>query len=176
MLRNQLKDCLLEISRLRTAIEGVMNDVKDLAQTVATNPVFQQQVLRIALPVGAIVAFDATTGCPNGWSPFERAGGRTLIGAGLHTNLDQSGHALSTYKVGDIGGEERHTLTLEEMPGHTHQLYKTDNGRGQGLYPDNHVMGESPRIEIPSSAAGGGKAHNTMPPFIALAYCVKNDS
>lgn len=59
---------------------------------------------------------------------------RVCVGAGL-------GNSLTTRNLGSIGGEENHTLSVNEMPSHTHSLsrrinpdngaFDTDNGHTQ---------------------------------------------
>lgn len=50
------------------------------------------------------------------WQPLDE--GRVLIGAN------------STYPVNSTGGEATHTLTIDEMPQHTHGLINLDNESG----------------------------------------------
>ena len=89
--------------------------------------------------------------------------------------------AGDTYSSGSEGGEATHTLTVEEMPTHNHNLYKsgTDGEAilsiGQdGTYPNANyaALGTSvkPFVEatIYISATGGGVAHNNMPPYLSV--------
>jgi len=103
--------------------------------------------------------------------------GRVPLGAG-------NGPSLSSYIIGDSGGEESHTLILSETPTHSH----TDAG---------HIHGES--IAVPSvgaaitgvpvpsatpgvgvtgsgsaalSSAGSGGAHNNRQPYLAINYLI----
>lgn len=81
----------------------------------------------------------------------------------------------STYNAGATGGEATHTLTINEMPSHRHQL--TANGDGPSLYPDwgktsgwgvpsKHLDGNGGIVS--SALTGGGQAHNNMPPYLAV--------
>ena len=86
--------------------------------------------------------------------------------------------AGSTYATGATGGEATHTLTVAEMPSHTHDIKapliqfpgidaattQTTNGR-----PD--VMMNFPNITIQNT--GGDGAHNNIPPYVALFYIMK---
>ena len=71
-----------------------------------------------------------------------------------------------SYHIGDSGGEATHTLTVEEMPSHTHStpvksgLYTTIEGSGNTWVPiyNNEYVGYS----------GGGQAHNNMPPYLVV--------
>lgn len=119
-----------------------------------------------SLPSGAVVAFDSE--CSDGWQEYRLGAGKFLLGAGKGKKLH------------DVGGEENHTLTEEEMPNHNHKngpgqylvrvtggdtvLSNTDNSPGEINIRHGNVIRE----------AGGGKPHNNMPPYIALHFCKKD--
>lgn len=90
--------------------------------------------------------------------------GRSPFGAG-------TGTGLSARSLGDKGGEERHTLTISEMPAHTHgiQFWGTSGGN-YGLV-DSINTGSSGYSNTQST--GGGNPHNTMPPFVVVRFCIK---
>ena len=73
--------------------------------------------------------------------------------------------AGDTYAAGTVGGEATHTLTKEEMPSHTHTTYRTMSGEsGSAIYVPSQ-SGTASGVE--TTAAGGGQAHNNMPPYKA---------
>lgn len=72
--------------------------------------------------------------------------------------------------VGDAGGSETHTLTEGEMPAHDHSI---DQVVGVGGTP-NPIPAIVPSV-IPlvlTNSAGGGNAHNNMPPYVVLLPCI----
>ncbi|MGN0804070.1 MAG: phage tail protein [Candidatus Coproplasma sp.] len=76
--------------------------------------------------------------------------------------------AGSTYAAGTSGGEATHTLTIAEMPSHTH----TQSGGSSGVNDDGNLIqrGYSATLKPVANASntGGGQAHNNMPPYLAV--------
>lgn len=111
-----------------------------------------------AYPVGAIYlsVLDANPAALFGGT-WERIGGRFLLGAD------------STYAAGSTGGEAKHTLTVDEMPRHNHEI---DNLNASGsATPFMTVQAQDKRGfggNVQTMYAGGGKAHNNMPPYLAV--------
>lgn len=133
------------------------------------------------VPVNAVMAFDTRDGCPSpGWRNFDKALGRTIVGADFPNwsgarHLDEKNRTLSPRKPDDVGGEEIHLLTAEELPSHTHEITLPKKwGTKAGADAGGWGNGEAPNGDATFSTkppAGGNKPHNNMPPFIALIFC-----
>lgn len=111
-----------------------------------------------AYPVGAIYlsVTDVNPAALFGGT-WERIGGRFLLGAD------------STYTAGSTGGEATHTLTVDEMPRHDHEI---DNLDASGnATPSMTVQAQDKKGfggNVKTMYAGGGKAHNNLPPYLAV--------
>ncbi len=101
---------------------------------------------------------------------WERIEGRFLLGAS------------SKYAAGTIGGEADHQLTVAEMPSHVHG-YNLHYG-GVGTSRDDISNGKIAGATYGASTggrvyydnmhgAGGDKAHNNMPPYLAVYIWVR---
>lgn len=110
-------------------------------------------------PVGMYVWLAVETDPATLWGGtwVRQAEGLTLVSAG------------DNYPLNSTGGETTHTLTIDEMPEHTHGL-KMSKGIGNYYSPPwgDGVEETSPTTVVQS--AGGGQAHNNMMPYKA-AYC-----
>lgn len=122
------------------------------------------------VPVGAVVAFDEPRGCPEGWRDMGPSwGGSTLVAAVRDAN--------NTFGFRRTGGARTHSLTMREMPRHSHRTDHALSGTSLQWWDS------SKRHPVPVSAArsasrfdfvqGGGEPHNNMPPYIALYFCKK---
>lgn len=89
--------------------------------------------------------------------------GRALIGAGT------GGGGVSTRLVGESGGVETHVLTVAEMPAHTHMQKRGVGGTvGTGTFSSTWDQSD-----LSTGSAGGGGAHQNMPPWAAVNVIVK---
>lgn len=96
--------------------------------------------------------------------------GRFLLGAGAN------------HSVGDTGGEKEHTLTVNEMPNHTHNFNYVNNDRGVSwssnaindwgsAYSSDAAVdmqigaGWSSTGYLTLIGTGGNQPHNNMPPY-----------
>lgn len=140
----------------------------------------EQANLLAAYPVGAIyisvVPSSPVTLFGGEWEALPE--GRVLLTQG------------ESYPAGSTGGEATHTLTVDEMPAHSHNASTNNAGNHSHTldygYDDNDAANSSVdscwnvQKQISTSQAGthshtvtientgGGQAHNNMPPYLAV--------
>jgi microcystin-dependent protein len=147
-----------------------------------------------------LVAFDIT---PRGWAdcngqllPINQNQalfsllGTTYGGNGITTFAlpDLRGrvpmHAAAALQLGQQGGEEAHTLTIAELPVHTH-LFNASNSAGNEVTPEGNVPARDANSEkgygpvsnttmdpAAIGSAGGGQPHENRMPYMALHYII----
>lgn len=120
-----------------------------------------KQLLDVFYPVGTIyesVKPDSPSTFMGGtWSRF--GNGRVLVG------VDETD---PTFNVPlQIGGEKAHTLSIQEIPSHTHGF----RGGGENNYvrvEPSSTYGYSGNSDKTTTATGGGQAHNNLQPYVTV--------
>lgn len=81
------------------------------------------------------------------------------------------------HAAGTSGGEETHTLIIDEMPAHSHQYNRLPQSWGNTDYSGNIQANFNSSVRLSSNTeyvqtwnTGGSKPHNNMPPFRSV-YC-----
>lgn len=122
-----------------------------------------------AVPSGVITMWSGSpSNVPSGWTLCDGSDGtpdlrnRFIVGAG------------GSYNAGDTGGSASVTLSVSEMPAHSHDYSryagaKQYNTAGSTEYGDNTENYGSNT----TSEAGSGNAHENRPPYYALAFIMK---
>lgn len=135
-----------------------------------------------AAPTGTIVAYGGTS-APAGWLLCDgrSIGGNSalagVLGRAQVPDLrDRFVLGAGTRARHATGGEASVTLTVEQLPAHTHEYIDPTTGGYKGLAHDGSGSTAEYAHEGPkgiTSATGGGQAHNNMPPFYVLTYIIK---
>jgi microcystin-dependent protein len=96
--------------------------------------------------------------------------GRTPVGFG------------QSFAMGQVGGEETHTLTQLEVPSHSHQI--NAGGTAAALKPNNALLGSAgTAIYTPATslvtmksatltAFGGSQPHENRQPYLVMNWCI----
>lgn len=170
MVNGQMIDWLGGVSKAELA--------KALDLKLEDNPNYREIVAQMrnhgpgggtAVPAGLVIA--STLECSdlepkNGWSEYELARGRTIIGVNLH-----SAHGLSKRDLEDDGGAETVTLIEAQMPRHRHPV-RYGPGADIGIGPVKYLLATGD-LESATAFVGGNQPHENMPPYIALYFCEK---
>lgn len=115
-------------------------------------------ILKTVYPVGAIyMSMSATSPATLFGGTWVQITGRFLFAAN------------SAYKVGATGGEEKHALTINEMPSHDH-TWCTNYCWNTGSAATAPAWGvkNATTSKGKTTATGGGAAHNNMPPYLVV--------
>jgi microcystin-dependent protein len=93
-------------------------------------------------------------------------------------------HVGSGHTLGERGGEQAHTLSIAELPEHTH-VVNASSSPGNEAVPTGTLLSSPLNLTYrppensltsltPATVAnvGGGQAHLNMQPFLTLSFCI----
>jgi len=92
-----------------------------------------------------------------------------------------NGPGLTPRTLGEVGGEENHTLLISETPNHTHAISASTAGATQpsangGVWCDNAnaYSTAAPDIFVPTGdfSSVGGQPHENRSPYLTLNWCI----
>jgi microcystin-dependent protein len=97
--------------------------------------------------------------------------------------LHQGSNGVSTYVIGQKGGVETVTVTINQFPAHTHALLGSTADAGTNIPTGNTLGGNvsayttvAPTIAMNNamigSSGGGSQAHNNLQPFLVLNWVI----
>lgn len=95
-------------------------------------------------------------------------------------------HVGAGHTLGERGGEQAHTLSISELPTHTHVLSASStagnapvpNGPSGNILAStpNQIYGPPTSLVAMNTASvtniGGSQAHLNMQPFLTLSFCI----
>lgn len=91
-------------------------------------------------------------------------------------------HVGSGHSLGERGGEQAHTLSIAELPQHSHPLGAVSGSGNTPIPADNAPAGynngyreASDLVALSSSSVssvGGSQAHLNMQPFLTISFCI----
>jgi hypothetical protein len=95
--------------------------------------------------------------------------GKFIAGVGTGSDINGATHTVTEGDT-DAEGEYDHTLTIEEMPAHSHETIVDNKDQTDVVANNSHRVGREGNargaISITSSVVGGGQPfHNTPPAF-----------
>lgn len=120
------------------------------------------------VPSGVIAMWSgAANAIPAGWLLCNGTNGtpdlrnRFIVGAG------------SSYDVGATGGSETVTLTVDQMPMHTHTDSIGLSYNNESSLAQAYGSGQNVANNVHTNYTGGSKPHENRPPYYALCYIMK---
>lgn len=134
-----------------------MNEIKSVVNSLAN----------LFFPIKKIIIFNDNDDHSDylGFTWQRIASGRMLVG------INTSDTDFNT--IGKTGGEKTHTLTIDEIPSHNHDIIVDKAGVDVGASLSGFDLLAQNLKYVDRNAVrptGGGEAHNNLPPYQVVAY------
>lgn len=92
-------------------------------------------------------------------------------------------HVGASHTLGERGGEQAHTLSINEVPAHQHDLRVTTSTDSPTILAANNLLapalnGYAPTGDLTPlkadsiTSSGGSQAHTNMMPYLTLSFCI----
>lgn len=143
------------------------------------------------VPIGTIVMWSGAEGTiPTGWHICDGTNGtpdlrgRFVLGVGESSATGHTNHPL-----GSVGGEEKHTMTTDEIASHNHDIsigdvndssskrfvynQKASGTKYSGYALNDNLLTTVAAKQIFTFSVGSAAPFNEMPPYYTLYYIMK---
>lgn len=94
-------------------------------------------------------------------------------------------HVAGNFPLGTMGGEQSHTLSINELPQHTHIAQASNNAATDNIPGANVLLGNSAPNDIYTglaaptplqigtiSSVGGSQPHANLQPYLTVTFCI----
>ena len=150
---------------------AVDDDLSEYSSNAISNKTVTKEfknILNIIYPIGSIyISAVSTSPSTLFGGTWERIKDKFLLASG------------DNYTAGATGGEAAHTLTVDEIPSHSHPMYAYSDGGdlangsdyvGNIAVPLTYTTTsrETSWHKLFQAETGGNQAHNNMPPYLAV--------
>ena len=94
-------------------------------------------------------------------------------------------HVGNGHTLGEIGGEQAHTISMAELPQHTHSANAANVAATSNAPSNARMISQSGGANLYAGASnvnamaqqaianvGGSQAHQNMQPFLTLTFCI----
>lgn len=148
---------IIDIGKEDVEINGIVKQNGKQVLINEANSVLKNLLLSICYPVGSIKMSISSA------NPSTYIGGTwTAWGSGrVPVGINTSDNNFKT--IEKIGGSSTHTLSVEEMPSHTHSINFTNTGTSGS---NQSRIGGGGTQFFDTQARGANKAHNNLQPYI----------
>lgn len=141
-------------------ILNINNTISSLQDTITAMQATINGQFNKFFPIGSLYYTGDDTFNPNtaeGWQgTWAKIKGRFILGSS------------DDYEVNSVGGEATHTLTVEEIPPHTHELYGALTGETKPIANTGNDWAQTTTdfgVDTYIKNTGGGQAFDIMPPY-----------
>ena len=180
------------VNALAARVASAENKAKATDEYIlGTKAELKSDILK-AVPIGTIVMWP-TNVPPEGWllcngATVSRAAYAELFkvlgtsvgnpGSNAFKIPDLTGRVplgtSNTHNLHSTGGSETHTLTVSEMPAHSHDVGGNIVRRGSGDDAFRELAAAYPGGgNSASQSVGGGQPHNNMPPYYGINFVIR---
>lgn len=95
------------------------------------------------------------------------------MGGSAANRITAAGSGITGTTLGAAGGTQTHTLSVSEMPSHSHEQRGCTTGTGGMRYETTNASATLTNSGIQTNSSGSGTAHQNTQPTIMLNYIIK---
>lgn len=173
----KFSDIEREVGEISNDIAGIIKEKGVEQDIINIINMIEEKVTGENVPSGSIIAWypdprnniNDMYGVPRGWVVCDGRNGtpdlrdRFILGS------------TDSKDINETGGSETHTLTVDELPAHSHSLPTRNHDGSSGINNGPSTMrsstlGDNTRM---SGVVGSGEPHNNMPPYYRLVWIMK---